>query len=352
MRSDGAFGDDFGAATALTANGSLLVVGTPAAPARPEGGQGTAYVFGGSAAAPLASVAPSSVAFGPQIVGTQSAPQAVTMTNIGTAPLSVTSVAVNGPFTATQNCFTASPIAPGASCVESLTFAPLMAGPATGTLTFTDDSGGASGATQQVPLTGTATKAASTTSIASVSPNPATAGQPVTVAFTVAAQAGVSLVPSGAVTVQASTGESCTGTAPSDSCALTFANAGDRTIAASYAGSDRFMPSVSSAVSLKIVNFTVAVSPAAQSINGKKATYTLTISGLNEFAGMVSLACSGGPANTACSVNPASVTLSASAATATAKATVTLPNGAPIGTYTFTFTGTSGGVARTLRRQH
>jgi len=42
---------------------------------------------------------------------------------------------------------------------------------------------------------------------------------------------------------------------------------------------------------------------------------------------MVSLACSGGPANTACSVNPASVTLSASAATATAKATVTLPKG-------------------------
>ena len=167
--------------------------------------------------------------------------------------------AVNGPFTATQNCFTASPIAPGASCVESLTFAPLTAGPATGTLTFTDDSGGASGATQQVPLTGTATKAASTTSIASVSPNPAIAGQPVTVAFTVAAQAGVSLVPSGTVTVQASTGESCTGTAPSGSCALTFANAGDRTIAASYAGSDGFIPSVSSAVSVKIPSNTVTI---------------------------------------------------------------------------------------------
>jgi len=94
-----------------------------------------------------------------------------------------------------------------------------------------------------------------------------------------------------------------------------------------------------------IVNFTVAVSPATPSINGKKATYTLTISGLNGFAGTVSLACSGGPANTACSVNPASVTLSASAATAPAKATVTLPNGAPIGTYTFT--GTFSGVART-----
>ena len=128
---------------------------------------------------------------------------------------------------------------------------------------------------------------------------------------------------------------------------MTFANAGDRTIAASYAGSNSFMPSVSSAVSVKIVNFTVAVSPATQSINGKKATYTLTISGLNGFAGTVSLACSGGPANTACSVNPASVTLSASAATAPAKATVTLPNGAPIGTYTFTFTGTFSGVART-----
>jgi hypothetical protein len=347
LQSDGVFGDDFGAATALTANGSLLVVGTPAAPARPEGGQGTTYVFGGSAAAALASVAPSSVAFGPQIVGTQSAPQTVTMTNIGTAPMSVTSVAVSGPFTATQNCFTASPIASGASCVESLTFAPLTAGPATGTLTFTDDSGGTSGATQQVPLTGTATRAASTTSIASVSPNPAMVGQPVTVAFTVAAQAGVSLVPGGTVTVQASTGESCTGAAPSGSCALAFANAADRTITASYAGSGSFMPSVSSAVSVRIADFSVAVSPATQSINGRKATYLLTISGLNGFAGTVSLACNGGPANTTCSVNPASVTLSATTATATAKATVTLPNGAPMGTYTITFASSSSGVTRT-----
>ena len=53
VQSEGVLGDGFGAATALTAAGSLLVVGTPAAPARPEGGQGTTYVFGrigGSAA--------------------------------------------------------------------------------------------------------------------------------------------------------------------------------------------------------------------------------------------------------------------------------------------------------------
>jgi hypothetical protein len=58
----------------------------------------------------------------------------------------------------------------------------------------------------------------------------------------------------------------------------------------------------------------------------------------------VALTCSGGPANTTCAVSPSSVNLAGG--TATTKATVSLPNGVNVGTYTITFTGGFGSATR------
>ena len=336
----------FGFSTALSGDGTVAVIGEPFGEIGNNLYQGAAYVFVGSAAEPSASLSPSSLTYAVQPVGTSSAPQTVTLTNSGTAPLHVTSVVVSPSFTSTQNCVSASPLAPGASCWESVAFAPAFVGQITGTLTFTDDSGGTSGSTQEVQLQGTGQTATTMTSIVSVSANTVLVGQPLTVSFAVAPQPGNTLTPSGSVTVQASTGESCTGSAPSGSCNLTFSSAVDRTITATYSGDANFETSTSAATSLRVVDFSVAVSPASQSISGRKATYTVALAALNGFAGTVSLSCGGGPANTTCAMVPAAITFPGS--TTSAKATVTVAVGAPRGTYAITFTGKAGSVTRSM----
>ena len=218
-------------------------------------------------------------------------------------------------------------------------------GHSSGTLTFTDDSAGVAGTTQQVSLSGFGIKVATSTAITTVSANPTFVGVPVGVSYLVTPQAGSVDVPTGTVTVQASTGESCTGAAPSGTCTMTFAAANDRTLTATYGGDTTFEPSTSPAGSIRVVDFTLAASPASQTIASRKATFTISATALNGFPGAVALGCSGGPAGTACALTPTSLSLSGD--TLKAKASVTVPPGSPIGPYTITFTGTFGGVSRT-----
>jgi hypothetical protein len=342
---DGVSGDAFGFSTALSSNGGVLLVGAPQKQVGNNVWEGVAYVFTGSAATPRASASPSSLAFGNQTTGTTSNTQSATLTNTGSAPLHISSVAASGPFTTTQNCVAASPLAPGANCSENVAFAPTSVGNLAGTLTFTDDSGGTAGAMQTVSLSGTGVQASTSTSISSVSPNPVLVGQPVTVTYSVTPQAANSLTPSGTVTVTANTGENCTGPAPSGSCTLTFASAVNRSITATYNGDSNFTSSTSSSVPERVVDFALSANPTSQTISGKKAMYTLTVTSVNGFAGTVTVGCSGGPAGTACAINPTSVTLGASA---NATATLTLPKTVASGTYTVTFTGTYGVVTRTI----
>lgn len=106
-------------------------------------------------------------------------------------------------------------------------------------------------------------------------PGPSTPGQPVTVAFAVV---GIGLpLPSGNVTVTASTGEACTGTLSSflvGACTITFETAGARTLRASYAGDDRYQPSTSSAVSHTVVAPVITLSPSSFDFGTVKAGST------------------------------------------------------------------------------
>jgi uncharacterized repeat protein (TIGR03803 family) len=79
------------------------------------------------------------------------------------------------------------------------------------------------------------------TTIAKNAPDPAKVGQPVTVHFDVTTNdsAPKKTLPTGSVTVNASTGESCTGTlAPNGGgkCEIAFSSSGSRTLIANYAG--------------------------------------------------------------------------------------------------------------------
>jgi len=116
----------------------------------------------GSATAPAVGLAPTTLAFGNQLVNTTSAAQTVTLTNTGNAALTINSIAASGDFAETSTGATACPISPATlpatagsnTCTISVTFTPTVAGARTGTLTVTDNAGGSP---QMVSLTGNGT---------------------------------------------------------------------------------------------------------------------------------------------------------------------------------------------------
>ena len=168
-----------------------------------------------------ASVSPPSLTFSSQNVGTTSAAQKVTVTNTGLAqlvlaatPVSFTGADPSDYGIATGTTCTANlSIAPSSSCVIQVAFSPATTGTLTANLVITDNSGGVSGATQSVTLSGTGQQPG--TGTASLNPSSLTfAAQ--TVGTTSAAQK-VTVTNTGQATlVLAATPLSFTGTAPSD----------------------------------------------------------------------------------------------------------------------------------------
>ena len=102
---------------------------------------------------PQASVSVPSLGFASQSIGSTSAAQTVTLTNSGAASLSVTSIIATGDFSQTNTC--GSILSASTSCTISVTFTPTVAGPRSGSLTITDNTGGIAGSIQTVALTGT-----------------------------------------------------------------------------------------------------------------------------------------------------------------------------------------------------
>jgi len=99
-------------------------------------------------------LSPATLAFGSQNIGTTSPAQNVTLNNIGTASVSLSSIATAAPFAETNPCGRS--LASGTSCTVSVTFAPAAPGTATGSLTVTS---GAVGSPQVVSLSGSGTGA-------------------------------------------------------------------------------------------------------------------------------------------------------------------------------------------------
>jgi len=79
--------------------------------------------------------------------------QPVTLSNTGSATLTITALAASTNFGQTNNC--AGSVAPSGSCTIKVTFSPSATGPLTGTLSITDNSNGLAGSTQTVGLSGT-----------------------------------------------------------------------------------------------------------------------------------------------------------------------------------------------------
>ncbi|WP_353072170.1 choice-of-anchor D domain-containing protein [Tunturiibacter gelidiferens] len=133
-------------ASDLAQSGTAQVTVTNPAPG---GGTSSTQVFTIMAAIPQFASSTTSVTFGSISLGTSSAAQAITLTNSGTAVLSISGVAASGDFSQTNTCV--GTLAVSATCQVSIVFTPTVVGQRTGTLTLSDN---ATGSPQTVTLSG------------------------------------------------------------------------------------------------------------------------------------------------------------------------------------------------------
>ena len=93
----------------------------------------------GQGVSPGLAVGPSFAIFGSQVVGTTSQAQTLTVTNTGTAPLTLNPITVSNNFIESDLCSAA--LAPSATCTISLSFSPTSTGTLSGSLLISDTGG-------------------------------------------------------------------------------------------------------------------------------------------------------------------------------------------------------------------
>jgi Abnormal spindle-like microcephaly-assoc'd, ASPM-SPD-2-Hydin/Fibronectin type III domain len=105
---------------------------------------------------PVVNLSNTSINFGSVMTGASSSPQPVTLSNVGSAPLTISSITIFGAdtsdFAQTNNC--GSTLAPNGSCTINVTFAPATTGQRGSSVAITDN---APGSPQTVSLLGTGT---------------------------------------------------------------------------------------------------------------------------------------------------------------------------------------------------
>src|SRR5438270_3030429 len=289
--------------------------------------------FGTSSSNPGASVSPTSLTFGSQTVGTTSAAQTVTLSNTGSAALTITSIVASGDFAASNTC--GGSLAAGGNCSISVTFTPTASGTRTGSLSATNN---VTGSPQTVSLTGTGATAG--TPGASVSPTSLTFGnqtvgtssaaQTVTVSNTGSAALTItSIVASGDFAASNTCGGSlAAGGNCSISVTLTPTASGTRTGSLSVTDNATGSPqtvSLTGTGSSTAADFSLSVSPTSGTITaGQSATFTLSVTPSGGFNQTVSLSCGGAPQAGTCAISPGAVTPNgSSASTATISLTTT-----------------------------
>ncbi len=264
--------------------------------------------------APAAALSPALLSFPAQEVGSSSAPQPVTVVDLGSAALTVSNATASGDFSIQNNCGTVS--SAGGTCAIQVTFTPTATGTRTGTLTITDNS---AGSPRTVELTGQGA-----TPILTVTPNSVSfASQEVGTTST--AQTVVLNNP-GPLGLQIShvqtsgdfseTNNCAASLSPSASCtvAVTFTPtaSGTRTGTLTLTDSATDSPQTISLTGTGSTGFAVAATATSATVAaGATATFDLMATAAGGFSGTVNFACSGAPKASTCSVSPNPITLTA-----------------------------------------
>lgn len=275
----------------------------------------------GSGYVTTATVAPASLTFGNQTLGTTSAAQSIVVTNTGSNPIAVSAVTPSGDFGETDNC-TSVPVAVSGSCTINVTFSPTVGGARSGTLTISDN---AQGNPHIVSLSGTGLAGVAHLNASSLNFTALTVGTASTAQTITVTNSGNGALMLASVQATGDFGQTnnCTTVAANGgTCAIqvtfTPTSSGTRTGTLTLTDSAADSPQLVSLAGSGI-DFSMPSSGGSSTVKaGATATYPMSISPVGgTFSSAVTLACAGVPAFSTCTVSPASVTPGASAAAVT-----------------------------------
>jgi len=323
-----------GSAVAAGANCTIDVTFTPTVAGARTGtititddaaGSPRVVPLGGIGVAPSVFLSRTGLSFSNQGIGITSAPQTVTLTNTGNAPLTINSVAVTGDFAETNTC--GASVAAGANCEISVTFTPTATGTRTGALTITDN---AAGSPHVLQLLGGGVAAFSLSSPTSTA-NVARGTDSTTFTITATTQFGFtgSISLSCAGSAPANCAFNPASIAPGESSTLTVSNLNAVSASGLNFGVVGTSDSQTASLPLTVLfpDFSMLATSGVATISaGQSATYILSLSPVNGFSEAVSLSCSRAPTAASCTILPSSVTLNG---TSTSTATVTIATAAP-----------------------
>jgi len=125
----------------------------------------------GRGVAGVVSLSPTSLVFGQVVAGKSSSPQVVTIKNLGSAPLAISSITASIDFEQTNNCGTT--LVMGSSCSISVTFSPTMQIARSGAVTIVSDG---VDSPHSVPLDGAGISSFPKPTITAISPDNQLAG--------------------------------------------------------------------------------------------------------------------------------------------------------------------------------
>ena len=296
---------------------------------------------------PSAQLAPASVDFGSQVVGTTSVSQPITLTNLGSTTLTISAITTSGDFSKTDNCGSA--LAGNASCTINVAFTPTASGTRNGSLTVTDSAGNSP---QTASLTGTGSGPAASLQPSSLSfggqpINTTSSPKSVTLSNTGTASLSISgITTSSKFAVTSGTNACDSNLAAGSNCLIyvtftptaTGTQSGTLSITDNASGSPQSVP-----LSGTGTDFSVSASPSSRTVRSiDSTTFNVTVGAVSGFTGTVGLSCSGVPANATCSFSPASVVLNGAGQTSTLTVKTGFGGPTPKGAYSLTLTGTSG----------
>lgn len=317
----GASGNELPAGMALDSSGNLYVAGATDSTDFPvtsgafqsiPGGNTDAFVLKiGPGSAPSVATAPGFLEYAVQPIGAASQSQTSLLRNMGSAPLSITSITTTGDFAETDDCTTGVPSA--GSCTFSVTFTPTAPGVRSGAVVIQDD---AAGSPHKINLSGTGfgqDASLAPTSLTFPSQPIGTTSTAQTVTLTNSGNAPLAISNVQATGDYAQT-NNCPGSLnPGSGCTIII------TFSPTVAGARNGTLSVTDNArgNLQSVNligagsdFGLESSPTSATVKaGSTAAYSLTISPLGgSFASAVQLTCGNLPAKTSCIFSPSTLT--------------------------------------------
>jgi hypothetical protein len=322
---NGDFGQTNGCGSSVAAGGATCTIDITFTPSETgtrtgdvtitDDAAGTLHVISltgtGITPSPAVTLSPLPLTFPDQTFGITSAVQTITLTNSGTAGLTITSIAVSGDFAQTNNCpVSPATVAVDGTCTIDVTFTPTATGARTGTITVTDD---ATGSPHTVSLSGNGiavfSLSATATSVI------VTRGTD-SASFTVSATAPSEFTSSITLGCTSNTPATCTFNPTSitagQSSTLTVSGLKQVTLAALNFTATGVNGTQSASVDLSVLfaDFWLSVSPSFTTVAaGDSVSASLTITPTNGFTGAVTFSCIELPQATTCTFSPDSVTL-------------------------------------------